>query len=187
MRITGGADRGRTLRAPRGSRIRPTADKVRGAIFNILATRTEIGGQHWLDLFAGTGALGLDALSRGAAHVTFVDSSRESCRFALRNLEGAGLERRAEIRRLALPQGVRRLAREAARYEGAFIDPPYRRDLAAKTLVELGGNGLLVPGAWVVAEHAVGEKLEARYGSLVLADSRRYGSTAISLYVMEEP
>jgi 16S rRNA (guanine966-N2)-methyltransferase len=187
MRITGGADRGRSLSAPRGSRVRPTADKVRGAIFNILATRTEIGGQRWLDLFAGSGALGLDALSRGAAQVTFVDSSRESCRFASRNLERAGLMGRAQVRRLSLPQGVRRLAREAPRYEGAFVDPPYRRGLAAKTLVELGGSGLLLPGAWVVAEHAVEDELDGRYGELVLADSRRYGSTAISLYVMEGP
>jgi 16S rRNA (guanine(966)-N(2))-methyltransferase RsmD len=187
MRITGGADRGRSLRAPRGARVRPTADKVRGAIFNILATRTQISGQCWLDLFAGSGALGLEALSRGALQVTFVDSSRESCRFASRNLEHAGLARRGRVWRLALPQGMRRLAREAMRYQGAFVDPPYRRGLAAKTLAALGASGLLLEGAWVVAEHAVEDELDGRYGALVLADSRRYGSTAISLYVMEEP
>jgi 16S rRNA G966 N2-methylase RsmD len=79
MRITGGAARGRALRAPRGLKVRPTADKVRAAIFNILASRTDIAGGRWLDLFAGTGALGLEALSRGAARVTFIDDSRESC------------------------------------------------------------------------------------------------------------
>ena len=187
MRITGGADRGRSLRAPRGSRVRPTADKVRGAVFNILATRTDINGQRWLDLFAGTGALGLDALSRGAKQVTFVDSSRESCRWTLRNLERTGLAERAEIRRLLLPQGVRRLAREPARYEGAFVDPPYRHGLAAETLGELGNSWLLVPGAWVIAEHAAEESLAERYTALTRAELRRYGSTAISLYVMEEP
>jgi 16S rRNA (guanine(966)-N(2))-methyltransferase RsmD len=186
MRITGGSDRGRSLRAPRGARVRPTAERVRSAIFNILATRTQISGQRWLDLFAGSGALGMEALSRGAAEVTFVDSSRESCRFASCNLERAGFEGRGRVWRLALPQGMRRLAREALRYEGAFVDPPYRRGLAAKTLAELGGSGLLLGGAWVVAEHALEDELDGRYGALVLADSRRYGSTAISLYVMEE-
>jgi len=87
MRITGGADRGRSLRAPRGMRVRPTAGKVRGAVFNILSARTDIRGQRWLDLFAGSGALGLEALSRGAGKVTFVDSSWESCRCTMQNLE----------------------------------------------------------------------------------------------------
>ena len=187
MRITGGAARGRSLRAPRGLRVRPTADKVRGAIFNVLAARTDIDGQRWLDLFSGSGALGLDALSRGAAHVTFVDESRESCRFTLQNLERASFAERAEVLRLALPQALRRLAREVARYDGAFVDPPYRRGLAAETLAELGQSGLLVSGAWVVAEHAVEESLGERYGALIRADRRRYGSTGITLYVMEEP
>jgi 16S rRNA (guanine(966)-N(2))-methyltransferase RsmD len=187
MRITGGADRGRSLRAPRGLRVRPTADKVRGAIFNILAARTEIAGQRWLDLFAGSGALGVEALSRGAEQVTFVDSSAESCRCASQNLHRAGFEGRARVRRLSLPRGIRRLAREATRYEGAFVDPPYRRGLAAAALGELGKCALLIPGAWVVAEHAVEDELDAHYGGLVLADSRHYGSTAISLYVMEGP
>jgi 16S rRNA (guanine966-N2)-methyltransferase len=187
MRITGGADRGRSLRAPRGSRVRPTADKVRGAVFNILAARTDIQGQRWLDLFAGSGALGLEALSRGATKVTFVDSSWESCRCTIRNLERVGLAERAEVRRLTLPRGVRRLAREDARFEGAFVDPPYRRSLAAATLAELGESRLLERNAWVIAEHAAEESLSERYGALIRTDLRRYGSTAISLYVMEGP
>lgn len=186
MRITGGADRGRSLRAPRGLRVRPTADKVRGAVFNILSARTDINGQRWLDLFAGSGALGLEALSRGAGKVTFVDSSWESCRCTMQNLERVGLAERAEVRRLTLPRGVRRLARELTRFEGAFVDPPYRRSLAAATLAELGDSGLLEQDAWVIAEHAAEESLAERYGALIRTDLRRYGSTAISLYVMEE-
>ena len=109
MRITGGAARGRPLRAPRGLRVRPTADKVRAAIFNILATRIDIAQSRWLDLFAGSGALGLEALSRGAAHVMFVDESRESCRFVRENVERSGFAQRVEVRRVALPGGLRRL------------------------------------------------------------------------------
>ena len=97
-----------------------------------------------------------------------------------------GLAERAEVRRLTLPRGVRRLARELTRFEGAFVDPPYRRSLAAATLAELSDSGLLEQAAWVIAEHAAEESLAERYGSLIRADLRRYGSTAISLYVMEE-
>jgi len=79
------------------------------------------------------------------------------------------------------------LAREQARFGGAFVDPPYRRSLAAATLAELGQSGLLERGAWVIAEHAAEESLAERYGTLIRADLRRYGSTAISLYGMEEP
>src|SRR5712692_1540544 len=110
MRITGGVARGRQIHAPRGSRVRPTADKVRGAIFNILAARGGIEGLRVLDLFAGSGALGLDALSRGAAQAIFVDKSRESCRVTRQNVERSGFTDRAKIRCLPLPEGLRRLS-----------------------------------------------------------------------------
>jgi 16S rRNA (guanine966-N2)-methyltransferase len=187
MRITGGAARGRALRAPRGSKVRPTAEKVRAAVFNILASRTDIAGRCWLDLFAGTGALGLDALSRGAAHVTFIDDSRESCRFVRSNVERSGFADRADIRKIALPGGLRRLGDfRDQRFDGAFVDPPYRRGLSQRTLQVLGESNLLGVGAWVVVEHGADETLAERYGALRRKNSRRYGSTAVSLYAMEE-
>ena len=184
MRITGGAARGRSLRVPRGSKVRPTADKVRAAIFNILANRTDLAGQTWLDLFAGSGALGLEALSRGAATVLFVDQSAESCRFVLQNVERSGFAACATVRRLTLPDGLARL--ETKGFAGAFVDPPYSRGLADGTLRALAEAGLVARGGWVVVEHAAGETLAERYGALRLTDSRRYGSTGLSLYVMEE-
>jgi 16S rRNA (guanine966-N2)-methyltransferase len=186
MRITGGAARGRPLRAPRGSKVRPTADKVRGAVFNILASRTDIAGRRWLDLFAGTGALGLDALSRGVTHVTFIDESRASCRFVRDNVERSGFAGRAEVLRLTLPGGLRRLENRNEQFDGAFIDPPYRSGLSQRALQTLGDSELLRAGAWVVVEHGAEESLAERYGSLRLDNSRHYGSTAVSLYVMEE-
>lgn len=186
MRITGGAARGRTLRAPRGSKIRPTADKVRAAIFNILGSRTDIAGGCWIDLFAGTGALGLDALSRGATRVIFIDDSRESCRSVRDNLERSGFADRAEVRKLPLPGGLRRFELRNERFDGAFVDPPYRCGLSQRTLQALGEGGLLTPGAWVVVEHGADERLAERYGSLRLENSRFYGSTGVSLYAMEE-
>lgn len=186
MRITGGAARGRSLRAPRGSKVRPTAGKVRAAIFNILANRIDIAGGRWLDLFAGTGALGLDALSRGAIHVTFIDDSRESCRFVRDNLERSGFADRAEVRKLSLPGGLRHLDPGNERFSGAFVDPPYRCALSQRTLEALGEGGLLSPGGWVVVEHGADEQFAERYGMLRLENSRRYGSTGVSLYAMEE-
>ncbi len=186
MRITGGAARGRALRAPRGSKLRPTADKVRAAIFNILASRGDIAGGCWLDLFAGTGALGLEALSRGATRVTFVDDSRESCRFVRDNLERSGFADQAEVYKLPLPGGLRRFRLRKERFDGAFVDAPYRRGLSQRTLQALGEGALLIPGAWVVVEHAADEPLAERYGALRLDNSRCYGSTGVSLYAMEE-
>ena len=186
MRITGGAARGRSLRAPRGSRVRPTADKVRAAIFNILQNRTEIEGRHWLDLFCGTGAVGLEALSRGAAHVVLVDGSRESCRVARENLTRSGFADRGEIRRLPLPEGLRPLERSGLRFDGVFVDPPYRQGLAQATLERLGEGILLAPGALVVVEFAVDEVLAEGYGRLEHTGSRRYGTTAVALYTNVE-
>jgi 16S rRNA (guanine966-N2)-methyltransferase len=186
MRITGGVARGRLLRAPRGLRVRPTADKVRGAIFNLLAARTEITGANWLDLFCGSGAVALEALSRGAAHVTLIDESRDSCRVARQNLERAGFAEQADVRRLSLPRGLRILERSGVRFHGAFVDPPYRRGLSQVTLEALAGGELLCPGALVVVEHAAEESFEESYGGLRRGALRQYGSTGVSLYVNAE-
>lgn len=185
MRITGGTARGRPLRAPKGDHVRPTADKVRAAVFNIIAARSDVTDRRVLDLFAGTGALGLEALSRGAAHATLVDGSRESCRVAAENAERSGFADRCRIVRLELPAAVRRLAAEEARYGVVFVDPPYRRGLAARTLEALAEAGILEPGAWVFTEHATTDRIAERYGSLRLRDTRRYGSTALSIHEVE--
>ncbi|MGH7855754.1 MAG: 16S rRNA (guanine(966)-N(2))-methyltransferase RsmD [Candidatus Binatia bacterium] len=185
MRITGGEARGRSLRAPRSRKVRPTADKVRGAIFNILEARYEIQGKRLLDLFAGSGALGLDALSRGAEYVTFIDESREACSVIRQNLARSGLMDRAEVRRLPLPRALARLEAETP-FSGAFLDPPYRQGLCQTVLGRLGDGALLEPWAWVVAEYAREETLLDSYGTLVRRHERRYGSTAISIYVRME-
>ena len=162
--------------------MRPTADKVRAAIFNILGSRTEIDGQNWLDLFCGTGAVALEALSRGAARVLLVDGSRDSCRVARENVERSGVAGRAEVRRLPLPEGLRPLARAGLRFDGVFVDPPYRQGLADKTLARLGEGDLLAADALVVVEYGADESLAERYGTLHRTDARRYGTTGLALY-----
>lgn len=182
MRITGGDARGRRLRAPRSSKVRPTADKVRGAIFNLLTARFGIEERRILDLFAGSGSLGLDALSRGARSVTFIDECREACRTVQENLERSGFRDRAEIRRMSLPRGIRRLAGRVEPFDGILLDPPYRRGLAHAALAEVGSGKLLTVGGWVIVEHAREDELGDRYGTLRRCDSRRYGSTVVSVY-----
>lgn len=182
MRITGGTARGRILRAPRGSEIRPTSDKVRAAIYNVIAARYDLAGQAVLDLFAGTGALGIEALSRGAERVVFVDASPIACRWIRVNLEETEYASRSEVRQARLPHALEGL-RSVKPFAGALLDPPYDRGLGEQALGALAAGTLLSMEAWIVVEHRHGEKLPERSGRFVREALRRYGDTEVSLYV----
>ena len=163
--------------------MRPTADKVRAAIFNVLEARYGIAGERLLDLFAGTGALGIDALSRGAATVVFVDESAASCAAIRENLARSGFAGgRAEIVRAPVPRALRRLVGREP-FGGVFLDPPYGRALGPPALETLGAAPFVAEGAWVVAEHAKADTLAETYGSLRRQDLRLYGTTAVSIYL----
>lgn len=176
MRIIAGEWRGRALLAPAGRTTRPTSDRARGGLFSMLASR--IGRFERLqvaDLFAGTGALGLEALSRGAAYCTFVESDRLALDMLRRNLERLGAGSRAEIR----AQAVEHAAPPGRPLDLAFLDPPYRLGLAAPALAQIADPSWLAPGAWVSVETA-GEPL-AVPEALELAAERRFGKAAILL------
>ncbi len=174
-RIIAGEARGRRLVAPRGSRTRPTSDKVRGAVFNVLGQFFE--GGDVLDLYAGTGALALEALSRGCARALLVESDRDAAEAILRNAETCGLAGRVEVRRGRVLEVLPRLARRG--FALAFVDPPYEEGPeAALALLD----ALVVPGARVVAEHDAHRPPAERYGALAVADRRAYGGTGISIY-----
>ena len=174
MRIVAGEFKGRRLHAPRGAGTRPTADRVREALFSMLG---DVSGARVLDLYAGSGALGIEALSRGAAEATFVDSAPGAIRAVKANLDMLGAE--AEVRRA----DVRRFlgsARAAARqYDLVFLDPPYR--LAGRLGGELTAAlpAVLAPGAAVVAESDRRAPLEL---GLPILDERRYGDTLIRIH-----
>ena len=158
------------------------------AVFNILANRIDIAGSRWLDLFAGTGALGLDALSRGAAGVTFIDDSRESCRFVRDNLTRSGFADRAEVRRLSLPRGC---AAWSARTSASVARSSTRRIGAARSQRN-AGRPLAIAACWSRrlgrSPSMVPKNRSPNVtGRLTSTDSRRYGSTGVSLYAMEEP
>ena len=174
MRITGGRLGGRRIVAPRGQRTRPTSDRVREALFQILG---DLHGARVLDLYAGSGALGLEALSRGAVHATFVDSAAPAVTAVRRNLEALGVA--AEVRR-SDARAFLRNARAAARfYDLVLLDPPYR--LAAgfgRELSELVPPVLATAGR-VVAE---GDRRSPLELDLPLLDERRYGDTIIRIH-----
>jgi 16S rRNA (guanine966-N2)-methyltransferase len=174
VRIVAGSLGGRELRAPRGAATRPTSDKVRQAIFNILGP---VGGAV-LDLYAGTGALGLEALSRGAATATFVDAAAAAVRCIAANAEALGVADRVHVVRADVLAALPRLGRFAL----VFVDPPYAAG-PDRALAALPDH--VEPGGWVVVEHDRRAPPAERFGPLRLQDRRRYGDTEVSFFVME--
>ncbi|NGM34893.1 16S rRNA (guanine(966)-N(2))-methyltransferase RsmD [Methylobacterium sp. DB0501] len=181
MRIVGGALRGRNLAGPRSDAIRPTSDRLREAMFNVLthAYDDPVEGARVLDLFAGTGALACEALSRGAAFALLVDEGAEARGVIRTNLDTLGLG------------GVTRLFRRDATRLGAappgdpfglvFCDPPYGRDLAPKALMAAGEGGWLEDGALAVVEEAASAVLDAPDGFTEL-ERRTYGDTQVAFW-----
>ena len=185
MRIISGSLGGRRISAPSGSRVRPTSDRVREAIFNILGPPPP--GARILDAFAGAGTLGLEALSRGADHVVFVDSSRGSVRCVRENLKALGVAERARVHCADTPALLQRWRRQPLEpgFRWVFLDPPYRGDLAERALGELADGALLEGDATVIVEHDRRNPPTERHGSLVRTDVRRYGDTRVSFYRRE--
>ena len=172
MRIVAGRHRGRRLAAPPGRDLRPTSDRAREAVFNILTHgRDAVAGARVLDAFAGTGAMGLEALSRGAAHATFMDSDCEPCR--------ANVEALGETGGAAVIEGDCLHPPPAdAPCRLVFLDPPYGGDLAAPALVALGEAGWIADGAVCVVEVAAGETFAVPDGFEPF-DERHYGAARI--------
>jgi len=178
MRIVGGALRGRRLAGPKSFSIRPTSDRLREAIFDILehAYPGSIEGASVIDLFAGAGALGLEALSRGATRALFVDQGAEARALLRENIEALGLGGVTRVlRRDATRLG---LAPKAERFGLAFLDPPYGRNLAPAALTALAHGDWLNPGAFAVVEEAASAAVELPEGFLE-EEARRYGDTQV--------
>ncbi|MCP5367008.1 MAG: 16S rRNA (guanine(966)-N(2))-methyltransferase RsmD [Hyphomicrobiales bacterium] len=181
MRIVGGRFRGKRLTAPEGRDVRPTSDRVREAVFNILAHGIDGGdpaGKTVLDLFCGTGALGLEALSRGAAKVILVDADAATVALARRNAGLVGAPRdvltlRLDATRMPPPPRI-----AGAPVDLVFLDPPYGQGLAGPSLLALVRRGWIVAGALAVVELGADEDFEPPAGFLVL-DDRRYGAARV--------
>ena len=176
MRVIAGRFGGRGLVAPRGASTRPTSDRVREALFSILGPVSADRGSV-LDLFAGSGALGIEALSRGASRATFVDSSSAAVAAIRRNLAALGVE--AEVRRQDALSYLRGAPRDARQYDLVFLDPPYRHASALGQELSAALGPVLAPAARVVTESDRRAPLELDLEPL---DERRYGDTLIRIY-----
>ena len=182
MRVTGGQIRGRVLAAPGNLEIRPSGNKVREAIFNIIGQ--DLSGSKVLDMFSGTGLLGIEALSRGAAHADFVDYAKQSLSLIEKNLALCGYQHSGEIHKWDLSKGLpgNRLFLDAAyAYDLVFLDPPYESHLAPGLIEALSVSERLEPGACVVLE--TGKTAETKHIlPLQLTVTRIYGDTKLSVY-----
>lgn len=183
MRITGGIYRSRALRAPHGQATRPTSDRVREALFGSLGSRNAVAEARVLDLYAGTGALAIEALSRGAAHATLVESSREALSVLRANLTSLGLERQTQVVAADVGRMAGRLARQGP-FNLVLADPPWAlvdSGEASDAIAGIVGEGVLAPRALLVLEHSARTKPPSIPG-LVLDEQRRYGDTALAIY-----
>lgn len=182
MRVIGGRFKGRRLSSFKGLRIRPTSDKVREAVFNILPR--DFPFRTVLDLFAGTGAMGIEALSRGAVEATFVESDPAAAAVIKKNLELCGGQARV-IRRDALA-ALAGFSRRGESFDLVIIDPPYSSDLLLETLESIDRGGIVSPKGTIVAESAKRAPIEASFRTLEAFDRRAYGDTMVYFLRLRE-
>lgn len=182
MRIVAGTAKGRTLAAPKPTsrHIRPTADRVRETLFNILGQRLD--GELVLDLYAGTGALGLEAISRGASRAVLVDQDREALSLCRRNTEHLGFTDCVEVLAQPVERAVETLGKKGEKFDLIFADPPYAARMVEAVLEQVARAGLLSPGGTVVIEHDKREQAPESHEGFARVDERRFGDTVASFF-----
>ena len=180
MKIIAGTLKGRRLVSPRGLGTRPTADQVRIALMDTLAPH--LLGARFLDLFAGAGSVGLEALSRGAARAVFVERDAAAVAALRRNVGALGVDDRTRVLRADVERALGVLAAADERFELVFLDPPYGADLVAATLGRLGAGTLTAPGALVVAQHFTKQPPPGAAGALTAFRTRRFGETTLTFF-----
>lgn len=180
MRVIAGQARGLRLAAPTGRDIRPTLDRVRESLFAIIGPAIE---GVFLDLFAGTGANGIEALSRGASSAEFVDSDKDSIALIRKNLETTRLAARGTVHRLSLPAALDKLAKNrAGYYDLIFADPPYAFVEYDALIAGIGERALLAPGGCLIVEHETRNPLAEAAGGLHAFRTAKYGECALTFY-----
>ena len=188
MRVIAGTYRSRLLVAPRGTDTRPTSDRLRETLFNILATR--VSGSRFADLYAGTGAVGIEAISRGASHVWFAEKAEPALAAIRTNLKALKIAHGYTIEERGTGALLERLAKatESIRLDVVYLDPPWESEAEYdKTLHLLGsarGRAMLAPDALVIAEHSSKSQLATRYGDLAQTRTLKQGDAALSFYAI---
>jgi 16S rRNA (guanine966-N2)-methyltransferase len=179
MRITGGDMRGRRYHTPRGRSIRPTPELVREALFNILPPVT---GSTFLDLFAGSGIVGMEAMSRGAASATFIERDGRVAMAIRENLLKCGWEQHCDVLVLSVERGIHFIEASSKTYEIVFCDPPYEHGWVIRTLQTLSESSVIAERGLLAVQHSVREDIAERdAGNFVLHDRHVYGDTIITI------
>ncbi|MFO8055810.1 MAG: 16S rRNA (guanine(966)-N(2))-methyltransferase RsmD [bacterium] len=180
MKVISGSKKGHNLKAAAGKKMRPTSGRVRSALFDILGP--DLADLCVLDLFCGSGALGIEALSRGARNAVFVDSGRDSAKYIKQNLDALCFLEQARIMPKKAGAALKLLAAEKQKFDLVFLDPPYKSPETGKTLRLLSQLELLNPEADIVVEHDSDNPLKDAYDGMELYDRRNYGRTILSFY-----
>lgn len=178
MRVIGGLYRGRTLRTVRDLSVRPATDRVRQTVFDMLTNRLEFDGARVLDLFAGSGSLGIEALSRGAGHVTFVEHAREAAEFIELNLRTLGC---ADAGTVLESDALSFIRPGGGPFDLIFADPPYAFDGTAEIPAAVAGSEMLRAGGYLLIEHAAGQEFGAAPG-LRTGPVKRFGRTEVTFF-----
>jgi len=180
LRVISGSARGRKLKVPAGLAVRPTADRVKEALFNIL--RDQVPGCRFLDLFAGSGSIGIEALSRGAGAAVFVETNHRHAAMIKENLKATGLEQCARLIPAKVAEALRLLAEEGQAFNLIFLDPPYLKNLEAVTMADIDRYQLLKPEGLIIVESSKRDCLPESVDSLKLLRTEKYGDTLLSFY-----
>lgn len=186
MRVIAGTCRGRKLIAPPGVTTRPTSDRVKEALFSILAGLVDFAGIRVLDICAGSGALGIEALSRGAGSCCFIESDPAVKAILEKNISATCFRNCTEILTMDALKALQFIAGRGQSFDLAFFDPPYASELYKRVPETLDSSGLLTPDSILVAECSIRNPLPEAYGRLKRFDRRVYGETALELFSLEE-
>lgn len=180
MRVITGTAKGRKLKSPKGMETRPTSDRIKEALFNIIGPR--VIDVNFLDLYAGTGAIGIEALSRGALKAVFVEKNPNTVKIVRENLRLTGLLEKAEILTHDADRAINLISAKGEKFELIFIDPPYLKDLEKVSLEMIESKFLLAPGGLVITESSKLDKMPHEVGQLKMFRQEKYGDTVLTFY-----
>lgn len=186
MRVIAGTCRGMKLKAPQGNSTRPTSDRVKESLFSIISSTKGLDGVCVLDICAGTGSLGLEALSRGAASCSFIENDRKIIEVLQKNISAAKFEDNSDIVVMDCQKALRSLASRGRRFDLVFFDPPYDSRLYESVPELLCSLGLLQSDSLFIAECSMRNPLPESFGPLMKHDRRVYGDTALEFFTLEE-
>lgn len=184
MRVITGVAKGRKIKAPKGMNTRPTSDKVKESMFNIIGHIDSEASV--LDLFAGSGNVGIEFLSRGAKECVFIDGNTESIKVINENINTLGFEKQSSVFKNTVERSLDVLSRKKRKFDYIFMDPPYNKDLVEPIIEKIVSMGLLKKDGMMIAEHETRTEIKDEFSNLIRFDQRKYGDTTISFYGFEE-